>query len=832
MDDSSTSCGSPSTGYRLRFAIDMLLCLVVLSPGSARADTGIEFFEKKIRPVLVDHCYSCHSAEAAQKKKLRGGLYLDSRAGIRDGGDSGPAVVPGKPNEGTLLNALRHMGKLKMPPKGKLPENVLGDFEKWIAMGAPDPRDGSVAVSKSIDYKKGRQFWAFQPVKQPTPPQVADPLWAKTPVDRFVKAQLETKGLTSVPLAPPRALVRRIAIDLVGLPPTLEEVEAFAKDYQRNPETAVEKLVDRLLASRQFAERWGRHWLDVARYADSNGNASNFLYPYAWRYRDWVIDSYHSDKPFPQFVTEQLAGDLLPADSDEQYNRQALGTGYLAIGSKNTMLFGEEFTLEMISEQIDAIGRGFLGLSIACARCHDHKLDPISTADYYALAGILRSSSTRGGFQEQVEPSYSRRLSMFMPLNRDGRARAETIAKDREMVEYFVRRELFENARRQRDKLPPNARENDRKQSEGSMARLKAEMDKLMEKMMNRPVPELPTFAMGALDDTKPADIAIRLRGDEKMRGDLVPRGVLKVFAHSAPEIPKNQSGRLQLARWIAAVENPMTARVYVNRVWYHLFGRGIVATVDDFGEVGARPSHPELLDHLAESFVAEGWSSKKLIRRLILTRTYQLGSSHDAANLTKDPENEFLWRHSRSYLDAESFRDAILQASGRLDLKPGPNYHQPEMMQGDSESFKDKMLVPANEAVHRSVYLPIFREYLIDSMGLFDLPDPTFVNGSRNSTTVSTQSLYLMNSPWMVRETRTMAARLLATPTESRIARAYQLAFCRQPSAEELRRCETFVKTMTEQLAEKRSPEELPTAVWGALCQVLLASAEFRLVE
>jgi hypothetical protein len=774
----------------------------------------LAFFEKNIRPVLVKECYGCHSKNA---EKVRGGLTLDTREGLRKGGDNGPALVPGDPKKSLLVKAIRQTDdELKMPPKKKLPDEVIADFEKWIAAGAADPRDGPARVVKyEIDIEKGRKFWSFQPPKRTEPPAVKDAAWPKGAIDRFLLAGLEAKGLKPVADADPRTLLRRVTFDLTGLPPAPEDVEAFVKDYTDRPDAALAAAVDRLLASPAYGERWGRHWLDVARYAESSGRTVNFAYPQAWRYRDYVIASFNADKPYDQFVREQLAGDLLPAKDDREKAEFLVATGFLAIGPKtHDERNPRQFQMDLADEQIDATFQVFQGLTAACARCHDHKFDPIPQKDYYALSGIFRSTETCYGtirvFQNN-QPSSILRLPRdaaltagLEPLTAQRRADIEKqIADLRDQsskvsgtdVNAFVRRIIIQSR----------------------AATLRSQLDMYDADGTPRPL------AMGVRDRTFVADSRVYVRGELDQPGETVKRGFPQVLAPTQPDIPRGSSGRRELADWIASKDNPLLARVLANRVWLHLFGRGLVVTPDNFGASGQPPSHPELLDHLAVTFMDQGLSVKKLIRTLVLSHAYRLSSQFDDKDFEADPDNVLVWRMPKRRLEAEALRDSWLAVAGRLDLNPAKG--SPIMRGGEGNAggrFRPGAGADPAADNHRTVYLPIVRDQLPEVLTLFDFPDPSLIIGERPTTTIPAQSLFLMNNPFVIRQAAALADRLLAESGEdaAKLPRVYQLCYSRPPSDKELTNAAKFI--------EEYGKKQTRRATWTALCQALFASAEF----
>ncbi len=792
------------------------LALVLLAgapPGPA--DPGIEFFEKRIRPALAGHCFRCHSEDARREGKLKGGLLLDSRAGWTRGGQSGPPIVPGRPDESLLVAAIRHES-LEMPPGRKLPDAVIADFVRWIEMGAPDPRDGDAART-GVDSAGAPARWTFRPPRRSAPPAVHDAAWPKGDIDRFLLARLEEKGLRPAADAPPRALLRRLAFDLAGLPPGPEEGDRFADTWAADPDRAAAGAVDRLLASPRFGERWGRHWLDVARYAESDGGEPNRVYREAWRYRDYVIDAFNRDKPYDRFLIEQLAGDLLDARTEAQFNELAVATGFLAVGQKNMMLEGEEFRMDVVAEQIDVIGRGLMGLTLGCARCHDHKFDPVPMTDYYALAGILRSTRTcfDGGARD-----HETRFKTLLPLGRDGDARVGALAPHAlalDRLRNTVERHREELAALLKGRI---VRPEERASLQSALARAEADLKALQAKL-----PAVPDMVMGTRDEPRPADIQLCIRGEVSIRGARVARGFLRAVAIDPPAaIPPRQSGRLQLALWLTHRDHPLTARVMVNRVWLWLMGRGLTPDVDDLGAAGGPSSHPELLDHLAAEFAEDGWSVKRLIRRIVLSRAYRLSSAFDAESHRRDPGNVLRWRMDRRRLDAEAARDAVLAVSGRLDLS--------RPLHGSDATLTDRLAlrVPL-ESQRRSVYLPILRGRLPDELALFDFPDPSHSAGRREVTTATPQALFLMNSPFMIEESRHAARRLLAEngmDDAARVRRAWRLILLREPDAAEAAGARAYLEG---ELGEAPS-EDVRVRAWGALCQALLAGGEFRILE
>lgn len=831
-------------------AIQFVLCVSIITfviPSGIRAEEyskeGIEFFEKKIRPVLIEKCYSCHSAEA---KPLQGSLYLDTREATRAGGDSGPAVVPKDLEASLIIDAIK-FESFEMPPKGKLPDSVIKDFETWVKMGAPDPRDGKrEQVAGKIDLEKGRQFWAFQPVKNPQFPKVGDSNWPLNSIDHFILAKHEASNLKPVADASRHVWLRRVTFDLVGRPPSLEEIDAFISDETEN---AYEKVVDDLLKSDQFGQRWGRHWLDVARYADSNGADFNLTYHNAWRYRDYVIKSFNEDKPFDQMIREQLAGDLLPYENVEQHAEQVVATGFLALGAK--MLSErdkEKLRMDVIDEQLDTLGKAFLGMTLGCARCHDHKFDPIPTKDYYALAGIFRSTRTLSAKERQRFVSDWLRLPLPVPTERkaaydkyrkevsESGKRIKDLEKNLNSAKDSLKKaeksladsgeQAVEQTSEENSDPPVNQIEKQKSDIATLESKLKDEKSRLANLKKNAP-PALPT-AIVVKEHEKIGDYKIAIRGNHKRLGAEVSRGFLSVVDMDSPEIPAKQSGRLQLAEWIASESNPLTARVAVNRIWHHLIGKGLVTSTDNFGELGQRPTHPELLDHLASDFIKNDWSFKSTIRKIVLSRTYRLGSVSASEHLAADPENKLLTHMNRKRLDAEAIRDAMLFVSGKMhSFSGGTAVDNLSERAGpiDTESWN-----------RRSVYLPIVRSNIVPMLEMFDFANAEMVTGDRSVTTVPSQSLILMNSPFIMSQSKYTAQALLkneAASSEQHIDTIYLKSVCRKPEHSEVERALTFVQTFQQMAANAGKKEQTTREMaWSALCQAVMASTEFRFID
>ena len=932
--------------YRLSTA------LVMITNVAWAADSAeFEFFEKKIRPVLVSECYQCHSKE----EKVKGELRLDWKGGWQKGGESGATIIPGRVGKSLLIQAIRHAdADLKMPPKKKLTPEQIADFEKWVAMGAPDPRTNSEATAeeKKLDLEAARQFWAFQPVKKPSRPILKNKSWALTDIDRFILSELEKKELNPVKDADHLTLLRRLYFDLIGLPPTSDQMKAFVKAAQANKKNAVEKVVDELLASPHFGERWGRHWLDVVRFSESTGGGRTLLMKEAWRYRDYVIDTFNADKPYTEFIREQIAGDLIDGGTLEEQRERLTATAFLLLGPTNYEL-QDKTVLEMdiVDEQMDTMGKAFMALTIGCARCHDHKFDPIRTEDYYGMAGIFKSTKSvihsnvstwnkrtlpispedkKTAKQQAVQiadlkkeinrlkkktgsapnklPSvqatdlpgivvdnpdakiigqwaksnsvenhvgseylynsgpdskvvypvkftkggkYEVRISFAHHPNRssktlvtvrhnDGENTFRINQKKKPAVDgYFQSLGFFEFQSGQWDAVEISTMGNNgaviadavqfllegspvvakkeaepkKKPAKQNLSDDKAkltELEKKLKTLESKRVKQPQIIAASELDN--PGDIQIAIRGNVHNAGPKTPRRFIQVLNRgSIPKIKSKSSGRMELANWMASAEHPLTARVFSNRVWHHLFGKGLVASVDNFGHMGQLPTNQTLLDHLANRFTEQDWSVKKLIREIVLSRTYQL-SSNSGEQTQVDLENKLHWRQNRRRLQAETIRDSILAVSNQLDTKMGG----PTIKEGTKIEYGYEF-----EGTRRSIYTPVFRNTPLEILAVFDFADPNLVVGERTTSNVPTQALYLMNSPF-VREQADNAAKVLLaenlTDQSSRINQAYRRTLGRDATSSEREILLSFLDNQRD-LAK----------AWSQIFHGLYASPDFR---
>lgn len=778
----------------------------------------IAFFEKNIRPLLANNCYGCHSSAAT---KPMAGLLLDSKAGMLRGGKSGtPAIVPGKPDDSLLITAVRRLKDLKMPPGKTLEPDEIENLVTWIRMGAPDPRTGAIPLpAASYDWDKARQHWAFRPVIDPKPPAVSSAEWNRTAIDAFIKAKLDEKKLAPQPRASKLALIRRATYDLTGLPPTPEEVDAFVKDASPG---AFEIVVDRLLASQQYGERWGRHWLDVVRYADTAGDNADFPVPSMYRYRNWVIASFNRDEPYDQFVREQLAGDTLAAKDKEDWQQKTIATGYLA----NARRFGSrasEFHLT-IDDTIDNLGKGILGLTVACARCHDHKFDPIPTTDYYALFGIFKSSNYAHAGTEIYPHTYG-----FVALNPD---QAEQLKDFETQLSGLDHRIEDMKAGRIKFETPEEKRKAEQ-ENRDKLRKLSAQYPYLQKAFAVTEPSESNPFQgrqhEGKPAEVKPADARIMVRGEPQTLGPASPRGFLTILGGQKLPPEEKGSGRLELAQWITAPGNPLTARVMVNRIWQWHFGQGIVATPDDFGIRGEAPSHPELLDYLASRFIEGGWSVKKIHRLIMLSRPYQSASGDNQQDALKDPKNQYLWKFSRRRLDAEEIRDSLLAVSGNLDPAPGGEHPFPPEMQWKYTQHTPFLGAEDKYANNkRSVYLMQQRIRRQPFLDLFDGADPNSETGVRPLTTTALQALYTMNDPFFHAQADALAVRVTAengTDLEH-LRYAFRLLYGRGPALDEVRDSRQFLAN------ERKSPEVTPSGAWASLMRVLLSTNEFLTLD
>jgi len=908
-----------------------VLAVLAASSNAPGQDALGDFFEKKIRPVLVQHCYSCHSKES---NKQRGGLYVDSRESLLEGGEQGPAIVVGKPAESLLIKLVNHADpKKRMPRNGKLPAQAIADLEHWIMLGAPFPATGKVV--KGYDFEVAKKHWAYQPIRMPAAPAVKNQAWAQSPIDAFILAKLEPKGLSPSPAADPRTLLRRVYIDLIGIPPTVEEVEEFVKacaDPKVSLRSILGVVVDKLLASPHYGERWGRHWLDVARYADTKDGVLMFgddrIRPYAYTYRDYVIRAFNEDTPFDRFILEQLAADQLEPKV-EPWRLAAMG--FLTLGRQY-----DNNVHDVIDDRIDTVTRGFLGLTVSCARCHDHKYDAIPIADYYSLYGVFANCETpleppladrpencksldlyekqAGPHREKMQKMLDSQYAMLSDTARqrvgDYLMRVATTEPDHaETAIYFLSlaptdlrppmvnkwRKHLAHPDRTKDpvfgpwqelmrlpaanyssasasiigewkaKLNPlvhDALASAKPKNKGDVARAYGDLLKRVyqQTRTNKPsehqaqlvdaltsrqspayfpksqtwhnmsrsekdtyggmgtqfdkialkMPNAPPRAMVLFDAADIMEPKIFVRGNPAAPGDGVPRQFLRILAGEKRDPFTHGSGRMDLARAIASPANPLTARVIVNRVWMHHFGEPLVASPSDFGTRSTPPSHPELLDWLAATFIADGWSLKKLHRRIMLSSTY-LQASLDRADARKvDPENRLVWRMHRRRLDFEAMRDTLLSVAGRLDRTVAG---RPVNIASDAKNAR------------RTVYGLVDRQSLPGVFRAFDFAVPDQSVERRPMTTVPQQALFGLNSPFMTEQAKSLAGRTAKLEGTARVRELYRHVYARNATPAEVELGLRFLESLL-------GPERSQLAPWEMYAQVLLMTNEMMFID
>ena len=794
------------------------------SKGPASTDTA--FFEAKIRPILTKECLPCHSRKAGA---VQGGLSMDTRVEMLMGASKGPLVVPGKPKDSLLIQVIRHLHPtLKMPPASKLTETQIQTLEAWIAKGAIDPRGSQQQIVRPET--KEQKEWAYRKPVLPLVPTETNGGWASQPIDRFIAAAQKRNGLQPAPPANGKMLLRRIAMDITGIMPTASELDAFP---DKPTQADIRNAIDTYLASQEYGRRWGRHWLDIARYAESSGKDANVAYPEAWRYRDYVIDSFNANKPYNTFIREQLAGDLLPSASTALTATQTIATGYLAVGTKShTERNTRQFRLDVADEQIDAIGQGILGLTVACARCHDHKTDPISQRAYYQLAGIFLSTETHTA---SAPTNQQRQGSDGIALPADTSVYRPT------GLTPFEQRLLTNQMSalvQQREELIQAQRRN-RTAGNGGLVVLQSRINVLEHQLSRYDASgRLKPFAMGASEKVILEDCPIYARGERTQPGEVVQRGIPAFLgASTETSVPRTSSGRLQVADWLVSQDNPLTARVFVNRVWHYLFGRGLVASCDNFGVTGMRPDHPELLDYLAIRFMENDWNIKSLIRDIMLSKTYQLDSTPGAKAAQMDPEDIQLSHQRVRRMDAEAIRDNILAVSGDLDLRVPDGS---PMVKVDGQFARRPAFDPQTMTMpYRSVYLPIVRDTLPDALAVFDMAEPSLVTGVREETTVPSQALYLLNAPFVIDAAIKASARIpVASRTQDeRIESVFRMILGRMPSATEVKASKAFLDSFVPESQANsgvysRVARNAERARWTVFCQSLMATVEFRTVR
>ncbi len=773
---------------------------------------GLEFFESKIRPLLVDVCVDCHGA-----KKQKGDLRLDSKAGWMKGGASGQVILPGKPDDSLLITAVRYWDKdLQMPPKHALEVQEVNDLVEWVKLGAPDPREAAPVaeapkkVVSTIDIEKGKKHWSFQPVSAPATPAVQDQAWVRNTVDAFTLARMEQAGVKPAPDADRRTLLRRVTYDLTGLPPTPEEIDGFLKDTAPD---AYGRLVDGLLASPRYGEKWGRQWLDVVRYADTCGNASDYPVPQAYKYRNYVLQAFNEDMPFDQFIREQIAGDILPSATEEERVRHIVATGYMAMARHFGGGEGEPHLT--MDDAIDNMGRAFLGLSIGCARCHDHKFDPILSHDYYAIYGILSSTTfPHPGGEGKSRPER------LVPLVPKAEVEADDKQRAQELAPIDLELKAATDAKAAIAKEPDTTP--DKKERAEAAAKVLAEVTARRKKLVDTPLYPL-AYSVG--ESSAPADAKLHVRGDPKRLGEEVPRGFLTVLGGQPLPPDEKGSGRRELAQWIADKGNPLTARVIVNRIWQQHFGRGLVATPNDFGQRGQAPTHPELLDFLAKQFVESGWSIKSLHRLILLSHTWQESSAGDMAH---DPTNALWSRAERRRLDAEAIRDTMLFVGGDLDLTPGGEHPFPPV--AEWKFSQHRQFFALYETKQRSVYQMQQRLRKHPFFALFDGADTNSTTAVRSASVTALQALFTMNDPFAHERAERLAAQLMKLAPEDdarRMEVAFLTLYGRSPEPEE---AALFLPYLTDLRSARKSFSVQQS--WESLSRVLLSANEFLYLD
>ncbi len=955
----------PLITHLRRYFASITLGLVVFASSLAGADEGLEHFEKKIRPLLLNQCIACHGPEQEE-----GGLNLNSKAGWQVGGFLGPAIEPGNTKDSLIAQLLNTPNVFPQHPKLSITEDQIHDLLVWIKLGAPDPRANFVNRESLPNYERGKDHWAFQAIQKPEPPQVKNKSWARGAIDSFILSQQEAEVVTPVRDATPQELVRRVYFALIGLPPTPQQIETFLAEDRPD---AFESLIDDLLASPHFGERWGRHWLDVARFAESSGGGRTLLFKDAWRFRDYVIQAFNNDMPFDQFIKEQLAGDLLPYETAEQRSRQLTATAFLALGPTNYEQQDKQLLrYDVIDEQIDTLGKAFMGMTLSCARCHDHKFDPIPTADYYAMAGIFKSTRTLYNYTDNVARWIDSKLPLDGPageklaeteakadalnwelsllrtelaildqkskkppkpgkpasqrlfpgiiLNDDSATKTGTwlfsqysqnyigegyqhdgnAAKGSSTLSfdtiipfdglYEVRIAYSEATSRstntpitiahadgetgilldqriapdvhgrfrslgqfyfnkgvsytltvsnkdtdgyvvvdavQWERIESTEEASSAERSEhidlvnSDLQLIGKELKPLTEILKRRPL------AMTVLDDTHVSDSAIRIRGEVHRKGKIVPRGFLKVATQGElPSLPDDSSGRLELAEWLISPEHPLTSRVIANRIWTWLFGTGLVQSTDNFGTTGLGPSHPELLDYLAIRLQENGWSTKAMIKEILMSRTWQLATEVNPEAKQLDADNRLLTSFPLRRLDAEQLRDAILAVNGNLDLQLyGPNIDGAGIINANSTAAQKIEYNYLFEDTRRSVYTPAFRVKRHELFELFDFRNANFSIGQRNVSTVALQALYMLNNPFVIEQSRKAAEVLLdeVTPKEQRLERAFIKTLGRPPTEQE-------AALVNQHLGDGLSNDSVED--WASVFQTLFGSIDFRYIN
>lgn len=810
---------------RICFAATVAYLLAAL-PSSGFAGEPVEFV-RHVQPVFQRNCTECHGGE-----ERNGGLSFDDMASLFAEADSGShAVVAGEPEKSELIKRIRSTDEGdQMPPDGeRLADEEIELVRRWISQGAVWPEAAQTSEPEGLT----SEHWSFQPLSEPEPPHVGDEDWPRTSIDRFIQSRRDSAGLRVASEADPVTLIRRATYGLTGLPPKPEEVREFLA-AARSPlglDAAFTELVDRLLSRPAYGERWGRHWMDWVRYADTAGDNSDYPIPQAYLYRNYIIDAINQDLPYDRFLTEQIAGDLLPAETQEQRNRQNIATGYLAMARRFGSLV-ERYPWHLtIEDTVDNMGRTMLGLTLACARCHDHKFDPISTRDYYSLYGIF--ASTRYPFPG-IELFQTQKD--FIPLVPDSeaaeatgpyQATTERLTSELERLLADCERQALENAA-EMNRLTLDEQRKMRGKLDAMLLKARKAGEKLADHL--KTVPALPTAY--AVQDGEARNARIQIKGEPDRLGSEVPRKFPDVLGGQRlpEEIAQSTSGRLQLARWIANEENPLTARVIVNRVWQRHFGAALVPTASDFGLRGESPTHPELLDWLAIEFIRSGWSLKHLHRLIMNSRTYRLSSQDLEENLTLDPSNRLYWKFNRQRLDAESIRDTLLWIAGSLDptmqTEPHPFPPRESWEFTQHHPFKDDY-----SSNKRSVYLMTKRLTAQPYFQTFDGPDPNVCTSDRDQSVTALQALYFVNDAFLHEQAGRFAERLLreSQSEEQRLSHAFSTILCRPPTSEESALLREHLVAVREHAVGDSDVELL---AWSSLARSLMRLNEFLYVD
>ncbi len=793
------------TPNRLRQAIIAISAWVLFVPthSASAANKEETHFETKIRPVLMGTCFKCHGGD-----KTANNLRVDGRDHLTRGGKSGAAVVPGDADGSRLIRAIRRThDDLKMPPTGPLPASVVKDFERWVNAGAPWPN-----AAKPTDLERAAaRHWSFQPIRD-TDLQTLPGDAGAHPIDRFIIAGQRAAKTKPVGPAARQALIRRATFDLTGLPPTPTEVEAFVNDKQPG---AFERVIDRLLASPRYGERWGRHWLDLVRYADTAGDDSDYPIPQAYLYRDYVIDAFNADTPYDRFIHEQLAGDILAKQGAvELYRQRVIATGYIAQAKRFATHKHEDMHL-IIEDTLSTTGQVMLGMTLRCARCHDHKYDPVSMDDYYGLYGFFRSVVYPHAGSEEV-----RAPSDLVPLIAESELAA---AEKAYLAKHGKRLAELDGQIKHIEKTVK-----DKKARDQQTAPLKKQIAEIKSQNPRSLAP-----VAYAIKEGKPVDVKLQIAGNPKRTGKVVPRGMPRVVRGKPIDIPSDQSGRLQLAQWMTDPANPLTSRVMVNRIWQYHFGKGLVATPSNFGIQGSPPTHPRLLDWLALRFIDSGWSIKAMHKLIMTSQTYQRSAEHDTANADRDPANRTYWRFDRRRLDAESIRDTMLLLGGNLDLnRPGPHPFPPKEKWRYSAHRQFKAVYPSK---HRSVYLMVQRLHPHPYFALFNGPDTTATTPVRDNSTLPLQALFMANGQFVKAQASGLAQQLITSQddTSKRIDLAYKTMYARPATDAERGRASEYLKRYSAMLeAEGMQANERELQAWSSLVRVMFASNEFIYVD